>query len=1855
MASAEGSQGYQRRFSGDSLDPKEYRRWKLWVEAKMASTKDMGTKQRGPYVFCLLDGVALEAVEHLTLEALTESNGDNHIWTALDARFPDKLTHDWLAECLKEVFELSATDGESLASWTSRVQEAFSKCKRKVAVDFPPEARGWVVLNASGLSPDQRAIVTAKTQGDLRFDVVVASMRSCFPEFKASRKTGRSSSAFLVHRDEGDEPDAETVLEPDLEGPDAVQFDEVEAFLAEHGLGDQSGAGEAFEEEEIAEVLAATWKERRTEISRLQKSRKFGQANSVKRQFSRELTDLQKKSRCRKCGQIGHWARHCTQKSSSSSSGKTDKDKTHGAAVVEDVLLVSSPGYGILDSGCSRTLVGQETLNAFMRLYQERNMSCPPTREQHNLFRFGNGQEEWSERVVSMPVCIHGKVGRIEAAIIRGSAPLLLSRNTLKSLQAVLDFSQGTLSIEGSEPRPLQTNSAGQFVLNVLDSEETLLCDQEDAENESETDSEGDETADEGLASGTFREFTKREHRCLLAHHEAWQKGRSTCAVAELFSPPRFSEVLGERGEHGLSFDIKQGWDLTKPQVQKQVDSMLERQKPELLVCCPECKHWGGWYRLNKSKLPLTQQLINQRRARAQADFCAEQIRKQLKRGGRVLVEHPWSSDIWRHPPIQKLLKTGALQLQKANMCAYGLQDGENSKPILKPTGLAVSHPDMIELAKQCPGHVEHQSLEGHLSNGQSRSALAATYTRDFVLTWLLCIRPEWQLCNFACLQEPPMKPTERKSNAWVEVHEICAAQEVREIEPVLRRLHQNLGHPSTRTLVRILRNAGATEQAIKSAEHIETSCDICQQRKRPTPCLPTSPEKFQDFNHRIGWDVKVLPGWQVNQQVKCVNIIDYATSFQVMVPFYEKETAAVLKRIFLEHWHRWAGPPVEVIVDPARTNTAESVFHQLEQEGIRVISIAAEAHNQLGKVEKHGHLFEVILQKVLDQTQPQNKEEYEQCVVQTSSAKNELLNQKGLSPYQLVFGRNPRVPADLVQEWPCPVAGTTPLHDESAERARVIRSQARVALVLSQDDTSLRAALNARPRVDRDFLPGDYVSYWRTQKYEKGVRLVGGRWYGVAIVMGRVGRNYLVYHRKNMFKVAPEHLRPATQEERMLAQTDGREMLGLSSLMNEETCARLGAQFTDLTGTPTPEQSRRTLEPVEDFWLRRGDLMIRVHRNARLETFWPSETDPAIQGLSLENWRKTIRSDTKECIVHQPLSQPESQETKCWDSVWKGESQFRIKPKREMPSQPQSQPRVGSQPRPGVTPGADAQPEADSTPGDEPAAVKSAKPEPYARPETKTAEPGPSTEYGPIRVRSHGKGPQAFWIRPPETKIDDLQEILTENHGVKRSHSPEKSSESGNKSQKVEEDMGDSCLLAELADEYGPAESFEILVASFLQKKMQKELHHSNNPEHLQEKIDLSKTTEWTTLRDEKKALKVIPPKESQWIRTHKANRIMTSRFVIIEKHEDGDSKIKARWCLRGHHDSDLFQKVLAGKCHSPTLSQFGRSLILQLLVSNKWKMCLGDIKGAFLEADVRQKALENPVYAELPPGGVPGVEKGSLVQVLGNIYGANDAPHEWYCEFDKQAISAGFVRSKFDSCLYLCFEASGRLEGILGAHVDDTITGGDGPKYNRAIEQLRSRFPFRKWRSGTGEFLGTVYTQDLDSFEISYQQKEYAEHIQPIKIQKDRAKKHWLPANPQEIAALRAVNGALSWLSTQSRPDLAVQTSMSQQCFPQPTIFDLLQANQAVRRARQQSDLTIKVPFIPLKELTLCFWSDAAFANSAELKTQGGWIVAFTSTQMRSGMDVPIHCFSWKSYRLPRVVSSTMGGESGYASGFC
>ena len=110
------------------------------------------------------------------------------IFALLDQRWPQKDRADEMGEIIAEVFSMKGKDGETLRQRAARSREVFDRCARKGGVKFPEEARGWVLLNCSGLSESERAVVLARAQGDLKFDSVAQAMRSCYPELTISRK-----------------------------------------------------------------------------------------------------------------------------------------------------------------------------------------------------------------------------------------------------------------------------------------------------------------------------------------------------------------------------------------------------------------------------------------------------------------------------------------------------------------------------------------------------------------------------------------------------------------------------------------------------------------------------------------------------------------------------------------------------------------------------------------------------------------------------------------------------------------------------------------------------------------------------------------------------------------------------------------------------------------------------------------------------------------------------------------------------------------------------------------------------------------------------------------------------------------------------------------------------------------------------------------------------------------------------------------------------------------------------------------------------------------------------------------------------------------------------------------------------------------------------------------------------------------------------------------------------------------------------------------------------------------------------------------------------------------------------------
>ena len=350
-------------------------------------------------------------------------------------------------------------------------------------------------------------MVKGRSLGILKREEISKAMRSCYPDFIV----GKRRAVALVQDEQVDSP---------LGDKEVMGFEDIEMFLADHENVAEDDSGLEYPEQEVAEVLAATWKEKRAEIARLQKSRRFDQAREAKRSFRVEIEEMKRKTKCNRCGRISHWARECRQKRdatsatgshSASSSKNASKENAASYVAVEEeiqpsfvasvgvfqtllqqlqhrrsqaalnseqhlepvsteVLLVSSPGYAVLDSGCGKTIIGERTLEQFQKIWTQDGRFGPEFKTETNVFKFGNGDRETSQKVAIMPIGLAGRFGNVQAAVVKGDAPLLLSRPALKRLGATLDFENDRVKLfSGAVELELKSNAAGQYVLGVLD------------------------------------------------------------------------------------------------------------------------------------------------------------------------------------------------------------------------------------------------------------------------------------------------------------------------------------------------------------------------------------------------------------------------------------------------------------------------------------------------------------------------------------------------------------------------------------------------------------------------------------------------------------------------------------------------------------------------------------------------------------------------------------------------------------------------------------------------------------------------------------------------------------------------------------------------------------------------------------------------------------------------------------------------------------------------------------------------------------------------------------------------------------------------------------------------------------------------------------------------------------------------------------------------------------------------------------------------------------------------------------------------------------------------------------------
>jgi hypothetical protein len=115
-----------------------------------------------------------------------------------------------------------------------------------------------------------------------------------------------------------------------------------------------------------------------------------------------------------------------------------------------------------------------------------------------------------------------------------------------------------------------------------------------------------------------------------------------------------------------------------------------------------------------------------------------------------------------------------------------------------------------------------------------------------------------------------------------------------------------------------------------------------------------------KDFNDVVGCD---LISWTAKsgKVFQCIHFIDTATNFQLAVPVFRTD-AETLFEAFQDCWLRWAGPSKQLVIDNESALCSDQFAQLAQQQNIHLRVVAAYAHWQMGKTERHGDILQHIL-----------------------------------------------------------------------------------------------------------------------------------------------------------------------------------------------------------------------------------------------------------------------------------------------------------------------------------------------------------------------------------------------------------------------------------------------------------------------------------------------------------------------------------------------------------------------------------------------------------------------------------------------------------------------------------------------------------------------------------------------------------------------------------------------------------------------------------------------------------------------------------------------------------------------------
>lgn len=234
--------------------------------------------------------------------------------------------------------------------------------------------------------------------------------------------------------------------------------------------------------------------------------------------------------------------------------------------------------------------------------------------------------------------------------------------------------------------------------------------------------------------------------------------------------------------------------------------------------------------------------------------------------------------------------------------------------------------------------------------------------------------------------------------------------------------------------------------------------------------------------------------------------MVDVATRFSISSVIYSKDKKGIVNEI-MEKWiGTGLGSSSKFLTDNGGEFANDNFKDMCEYLNITSVCTAAESPFSNGLCERNHAVIDEMVKKILA--------DRPSCSLSTAlawaiHAKKSLQMVGGYGPYQLVFGRNPKIPS-IIEDQPPALEGTT-INFSFAEHLNALHIGRR-AFLQAETSERIRRALrhNLRP-CGTQLTTGDTVYYKRDGQEE---------WKGPGRVIGRDGKVIIIKHGSQCYRI---------------------------------------------------------------------------------------------------------------------------------------------------------------------------------------------------------------------------------------------------------------------------------------------------------------------------------------------------------------------------------------------------------------------------------------------------------------------------------------------------------------------------------------------------------------------------------------------------------------------------------------------------------------------------------------------------------------------------------------------------------------